>query len=95
MLDDADLGAMLESIGANVRRLRVRAGLTQERLAERVDLDLTFLQRIERGKTNLGVAVLLRLATALDVKPAALLRSAKLPKARRGRPPTKRPPLTK
>ncbi len=61
--------------------------LTQERLAELADLDLKFLQLIEQAKTNFSLAVLLRISTALDVKPRRLLRSARLPKPRMGRPP--------
>jgi transcriptional regulator with XRE-family HTH domain len=73
-------------IAANVRRERLRHGLTQERLAEAADLDLRFLQRVERGSTNLSIAVLVALADALDVAPGALLRPAKLSPAQRGRP---------
>jgi transcriptional regulator with XRE-family HTH domain len=70
----------------------MRAGLTQEKLAEAAGLDLRFLQRIERGRTNLSVAVLVALAEALGVSPGGLFRKAALPEARRGRPRgTKRP----
>ena len=77
-------------IGANVHRERTRAGLTQEKLAETADLDLRFLQRVERGKTNLSVAVVVALADALSVTPGTLLKEATLPEAQRGRPPSKK-----
>lgn len=78
-------------IAANVTRARMRAGLTQEKLAEAADIDLRFLQRIERGRTNLSVAILVALADALGVAPGSLLRRSALPAPRRGRPPgTKR-----
>ena len=73
-------------IGANVYRARVRAGLTQERLAEKAELDLRFLQRVERGKTNLSVAVIVALADALGVAAGSLFRKAVLPDVQRGRP---------
>lgn len=76
-------------IGANVYRSRVRAGLTQEQLAEAAELDLRFLQRVERGKTNLSVTVVVALADALGVAPGSLFKKAQLPQAQRGRP-TKR-----
>ncbi|AGP38184.1 helix-turn-helix domain-containing protein [Sorangium cellulosum] len=82
--DHADV--VLESIGANVHRLRVRLGLTQEALAEAANISTGFLQRLERGKTNVGVVVLVRLADALAVEPGALLRRAELPEATPGRP---------
>jgi transcriptional regulator with XRE-family HTH domain len=82
---------LLEFIGANVRARRVELELTQERLAEMAGLDLRFLQRIERGSTNLGVAVLVSLATALEVHPADLFRPGKRAAPRRGRPPAIEP----
>jgi transcriptional regulator with XRE-family HTH domain len=81
--------AVFEYVGANVSRVRARVGLTQEKLAEAAELDLRFLQRVERGRTNLSVQVLASLADALGVEPGRLLRPAKLPEARRGRPPAK------
>jgi transcriptional regulator with XRE-family HTH domain len=60
--DHADV--VLEYIGANVHRLRVRLGLSQEALSEAADISTGFLQRVERGKTNVGVVVLVRLADA-------------------------------
>lgn len=81
------LDVVLESIGANLRALRLRHELTQEALAEAADIDLRFLQRVERGQTNVSVAVLVALAEVLGVAPASLFRAAKLPPVRRGRPP--------
>ncbi|WP_437274570.1 helix-turn-helix transcriptional regulator [Sorangium sp. So ce375] len=86
--DHADV--VLESIGANVHRLRVRLGLSQEALAEAADISTGFLQRVERGKTNVGVVVLVRLADALGVEPGVLLRRAVLPEVTRGRPRSRR-----
>lgn len=83
---------MLGHVGANVRRQRLKVGLTQEQLAEAADLDLTFVQRIERGKTNVGVVVLVKLADVLGVKPGALFRATKVPEVKRGRPRKARSP---
>src|SRR5438552_3623177 len=73
-------------VAANVARIRTRQGLTQEELAERANLGLRHLQRVERGGADLGVSVLVALADALDVAPAILLRRASLGEAVRGRP---------
>lgn len=83
---------MFDYIGANVYRARLRNGWTQEKLAEAADLDLRFLQRVERGKTNLSVVVVVALADALGVTPGSLFKKAVLPEVRRGRPPAKRRP---
>ncbi|WP_437925710.1 helix-turn-helix transcriptional regulator [Sorangium sp. So ce291] len=73
-------------VGANVRRLRLKHGMTQEGLAEAVDLHLTFIQRIEAGRANLTLTTIVALANALEIAPAVLLRTAKLPQVKRGRP---------
>ena len=78
-------------IGANVHRGRVRLGMTQEGLAEKADVDLRFLQRVERGRTNLSVAVVVAIARALDVLPGSLFRKTNLTEPTRGRPPRRTP----
>ena len=65
--------------------------MTQEALAEAATVDLRFLQKVETGSANLSITILVRLADALHLKPGLLLRSARLPPPRRGRPPSKRP----
>ncbi|XXY51178.1 helix-turn-helix transcriptional regulator [Sorangium sp. So ce269] len=64
----------------------MRLGLTQDALAEAAEISTGFLQRLERGKTNVGVVILVRLADALGVEPGVLLRRAALPVVTRGRP---------
>lgn len=56
----------LRKFGANVRRLRTERQLTQERLAELVDLNPRTLQKIEAGETNLLVTTVLRIQRALE-----------------------------
>jgi transcriptional regulator with XRE-family HTH domain len=82
--------AYLDYIGANVSRARARAGMTQAQLAETAGLDLRFLQKVERGATNLSVLVVVALADALGVLPGSLFKKAVLPKGQRGRPRKKR-----
>lgn len=77
---------MLGYIAANVRRLREKRGLSQERFAELAGLDSRFAQRVERGRLNFSIETLVRLAAALDTTPGALLRPAKLSPAKPGRP---------
>ncbi len=55
----------IKRFGANVRRERTSAELTQERLAERADLHLRTLQKIEAGQINLLLTTVLRLKRAL------------------------------
>jgi transcriptional regulator with XRE-family HTH domain len=77
----------LEAIAANVRRRRARLGLTQEQFSEQAGFNLRFLQSVERGRVNITIETLVRLAVALHVGPAQLLRASRLPPPRPGRPP--------
>lgn len=54
-------------LGGGIRRYRKLAGLTQERLAERVDINPVYMGQIERGFRVPTVDVLLRIARALKV----------------------------
>lgn len=54
------------ALGEAVRRLRLKANMSQEQLAERVGTDLTQIGGIERGVRNPSYATLVRLATALE-----------------------------
>ena len=60
-------------VGRNVKRLRQAKKLTQEALAHAAEIDTRYVGGIERGQENPSVAVLGRLAEALDVHPSALL----------------------
>jgi transcriptional regulator with XRE-family HTH domain len=55
----------LKGFGANVRRERVASGLTQERLAEKADLNIRTLQSIEAGQLNVLVTTAMRLQEAM------------------------------
>jgi transcriptional regulator with XRE-family HTH domain len=61
-------------VGANVRTLRQIRKLSQEQLADRAGIHRTQLAAVERGRRNLTLKSLERLADALDVEPAELLK---------------------
>jgi transcriptional regulator with XRE-family HTH domain len=56
-----------------VRRARKAAGLSQEDLALEAGLDRTYISQVERGKRNVTVVVLARIAKALKTTPDRLL----------------------
>lgn len=58
--------------GANVRRLREKAGLSQDAFADVVGVHRTYMSGIERGKRAPSIIVVERLAKALRVDPGAL-----------------------
>ena len=69
-------------VARNLRRLRVHKGLSQEVLAVDAQIDRTYVSRLERGLENPTVAVLERLAGALD---SQIVEFFAIP--RRGEPP--------
>lgn len=70
-------GAQLEAFRRNLTRLRLGAGLTQERLAERAAISSRYLQKIEAGWMGCSLAVLVRLRRALNASWNDLLRGLK------------------
>ena len=65
---------VLAALGQNVRRRREARELTQEKLAERAGLDPTYISGIERGLRNPGIKNVARLAKALGLTTAELLK---------------------
>ncbi len=57
-----------------MRRLRLRAKLTQEGLAEQVGINPRTIQKIEAGKLNILVTTLARLQAALECRWDELMR---------------------
>jgi DNA-binding XRE family transcriptional regulator len=67
------LGSLLEIIGDNIRRWRAAAGLSQDALAERLEVDRGYISQIEKGRVNLTMKSLWKFATVLEVKASQLL----------------------
>lgn len=62
-----------EQFGANLRRCRKRAGISQEDAAVRGSLHRTAVGQLERGERVARIDTLIKLAGALDASPAELL----------------------
>ena len=56
-------------LGRRIKQLRAKLGLTQDLLAERVQISPKYLSNIERGKENPTLDTLMRLARSLKVEP--------------------------
>ncbi len=65
-----------QEIGRRIRRHReaLTPALSQERLADQAGLHRTYIGHVERGEVNLTVWNLIRIADALGVDPAELVR---------------------
>jgi transcriptional regulator with XRE-family HTH domain len=64
---------------SNLRRLRHARRLSQEELAHQADVNRTYMSKIEKGGTWVGLEIIGKLSTVLEVEPAELL---KIPKKR-------------
>jgi transcriptional regulator with XRE-family HTH domain len=67
---------------ANLRRLRHAKGLSQEDLAYEANVNRTYMSKIEKGGTYVGLEIIGKLSAALDVEPVELF---KLPARKRAR----------
>lgn len=63
------------AVGIRVREKRLMLGLTQERLAEKLDKSLRLVTEIERGAVGMSIETLLALCEALKTTPNDLLLS--------------------
>ena len=73
---DARIQSQLKRFGANVRRERMDRGVTQEKLAEQVDLNIRSVQKIEAGKINVLVTTAMRIQKALGCNWSRLMAGA-------------------
>lgn len=85
-MEPEDPNAVLRDLGRRVAELRADLGLTQEALAEKLDVTFQYLQRIEAGRENLTVRSIVRLAGELGVPTSGLFEAPKSREVRVGRP---------
>jgi transcriptional regulator with XRE-family HTH domain len=65
---------LVHLLGRNVRAARVARGMSQEQLAFEAEMKRSYVSDLERGTRNPSVRALGRLARALGLEPAELLR---------------------
>ena len=57
-------------LGKNIRALRQARELSQEELAARAHIDRTYVSSVERGRRNVAIDNIHRIAAALAVEPS-------------------------
>jgi XRE family transcriptional regulator, regulator of sulfur utilization len=87
----AELVAM-ESFAANVQRLRRKRGWTQEAFADAVGFSPRYIRRLESGEVDATLRTMARVAAALGVPLASMLKVSRLPEPKPGRPRARRAP---
>lgn len=65
-----------ENLGNNIRRYRLRKGLTQEQLSQVSGVSEAYLSKLEAGKRNPTVGVLIKIADILGVEIEKLFQKA-------------------
>jgi transcriptional regulator with XRE-family HTH domain len=68
-------------LGERIRKRREALGLSQESLAELSAVHWTFLGQVERGRRNLSLHNLLKIAAGLSVDPAELVHGLEAPES--------------
>lgn len=76
MITNKDLNEQYSLFARNIRQNRKRKNLTQEQLAEKCDISLSYLKQIENVNEykNVTLTVMLTLAKALDTDVSSLLK---------------------
>ncbi|WP_395753942.1 helix-turn-helix domain-containing protein [Prosthecobacter sp.] len=67
----------LDTFGQNIRKHRTEKGLSQEALADKADLDSTYISGIERGVRNPSLLSIVRIAKALGLDSGILFQGVK------------------
>lgn len=60
-------------IGRRIKTARLEQNLKQEELADKLDVSIAFLSRVERGSSKINIRRLTQIAELLNVSPAYLL----------------------
>jgi transcriptional regulator with XRE-family HTH domain len=60
-------------LGQNIKRLRLKAKLTQKQVADKADIHVNYYARIERNEENPSLEILKKLTKILKVKSSDIL----------------------
>ncbi len=60
-------------IGERLKKARTDKGLTQEKLAEKLDVSIAFLSRIERGSSHISLKRLSQICDILGITEGSIL----------------------
>jgi transcriptional regulator with XRE-family HTH domain len=63
-----------QAFAANLRRLRHPKGISQEGLAYSAEVNRSYLSKLEKGVSYPGLEIIAKLANALGIEAAELLR---------------------
>lgn len=65
---------LLKKIAYNIKKARLKTGLTQEQFAEKIDKSWSYVSKIESGKNNFTLTSLNKISDYLSIQVDELLR---------------------
>ena len=63
-----------KTLGQNIKRIRLRRKMSQGDICRAIKMDRSYMSAIEGGKVNVTIAIVEKLASALDVSVDELLK---------------------
>ena len=63
-----------KTLGKNIKQIRLRRKMSQGDICRAIDMDRSYMSAIEGGKVNVTIAIVEKLARALDVSVDELLK---------------------
>ena len=76
--DRSDHERALSSLGDAIRARRQELGMSQEALADAAGINRTHMGEVERGKRNISLMGMAKIAKAMDTNASAILAAAGL-----------------
>lgn len=68
------MAQLSKQLGQNIKRIRLKKRMSQGDICRAIDMDRSYMSAIEGGKVNVTLAILEKLANALDVSVNELLK---------------------
>lgn len=65
-----------EEFGINLARIRMKANLSAYELSLRIGKDASYVHKVENGKINISLKMILKICEVLKIEPAELFHSA-------------------
>lgn len=58
---------IIEKLGARIRELRLKTGLSQEKFSLKIGMDRTYYASVENGKRNISIINIKKIADGLTI----------------------------
>lgn len=65
---------IIKKVAKNIKEYRLKSGLSQESLADKAKIHRTYISLLERGKKNMSIIILEKIAIALNIKLSDLIK---------------------